>query len=216
MKREVSKLCADSLRTLASENFGAKLKSAHAHELVAAYFGYRSKNALLADENHPISNLHQAEIVVAMPHGFFNKRRMGLQGLSSDLPDSSILYQTIHSALVANDWLKSPFPLFSDFERLAKFLLARSSQYDSAFPFHHEIPMDHFVSVENLEDFVVLTVAHAYAAQSEDSLANGYTKVTLPRVAGRTGYGAPELMPTVLTGGMQVTLKSLGFRPRRM
>ena len=79
MKREISKLCADSLRTLASEKYGVKLKSAHAHELVAAYFGYGSKNALLADENHPISALAQAEIVVTMPDEFFNKRRMAFR-----------------------------------------------------------------------------------------------------------------------------------------
>ena len=43
MQRDISKLCADSLRALANEKYGIKLKSAHAHELVAAYFGYRSK-----------------------------------------------------------------------------------------------------------------------------------------------------------------------------
>ena len=186
MRREISKLCADSLRTLASEKYGTKLKSAHAHELVAAYFGYRSKNALLADEYYPISALAQAEIVVTMPDEFFNKRRMGLQELSSDLLDNSILYEAIRSVLVANEWLKSPFPPFSDFEKLARSLLARSSQYDAAFPFHREIPMDHFVSVEDADDdFVLLTVAHAHAPQSEDSLVGGYTTITLPRVAGR-------------------------------
>jgi len=97
MQRDISKLCADSLRALANEKYGTKLKSAHAHELVAAYFGYRSKNALLADENYPISALAQAEIVVTMPDEFFNKRRMDLQELPSDLPDNSDLYQTIHS-----------------------------------------------------------------------------------------------------------------------
>lgn len=213
MKREISKLCADSLRTLASEEYGVKLKSAHAHELVAAYVGYGSKNALLADENHPISALFRAEIVVTMSDEFLNERRMVLQELSPDLPDNSILYEAIRSVLVANEWLKSPFPPFSDFEKLARSLLARSSQYDAAFYFHREIPMDHFVSVKDEEDSLLLTVVHAHAPQSEDSLANGYTTITLPRVAGRIGFGAPELMPTLLTGGRQVTLKSLGVRP---
>ncbi len=73
--------------------------------------------------------------------------------------------------------------------------------------------MDHFVSVEDAEDFVRLTVAHAHAPQSEDSLVGGYTTITLPRVAGRIGYGAPKLMPTKLSGGMRRTLESLGVRP---
>ena len=192
MKREISKLCADSLRTLASEEYGVKLKSAHAHELVAAYFGYRSKNALLADENHPISALAQAEIVVMMPDEFFNQRRMGLQELSSDLPDNSILYEAIRSVLVANEWLKSPFPPFRDFEKLARSLLARSSQYDALSISIATVPMDHFVSVEDEEDSVLLTVVHAHAPQSERFTGDGYTTITLPRVAGRIGYRHSE------------------------
>ena len=213
MQREISKLCADSLRALAKDKYGIKLQAAHAHELVAAYFGYRSKNALLADENYPISALAQAEIVVTMPDEFFDKRRMDLQELSSDLPDNSDLYQAIHSTLVANKLLMGPFPPVSDFEKLAISLLRRSPQYEAAFPFHRQISMDHFVSVEDAEDFVRLTVAHAHSPRSEDSLVNGYTTVTLPRVAGRIGFGSPKLMPTTLSGGRQVTLKSLGVRP---
>ena len=212
MQRDISKLCADSLRALANEKYGTKLKSAHAHELVAAYFGYRSKNALLADENYPISALAQAEIVVTMPDEFFNKRRMDLQELSSDLPDNSDLYQTIHSTLVTNKLLMSPFPPVGDFEKLAISLLRRSPQYDAAFPFHSDVPLDHFVAVRGAANHVLLTVSHAYAPQSEDSLAEGRTTISLPRVAGRIGFGRPELMPERWSGGRRKTLKSLGVR----
>ena len=212
MKREISKLCADSLRTLASEKYGVKLKSAHAHELVAAYFGYRSKNALLADENHPISALAQAESVVMMSDDFFNRRRINLQELSSDLPDNSVLREAIRGALVANGWLKSPFPPFTDFEKLAKSLVARSHQYQAAFTFHREIPLDHFVAAESGESTAVLTVTHAYNPRSEETLAEGRTTITLPRVAGRIGFGAPKFMPEKWSGGARRTLKSLGVR----
>lgn len=211
MQRDISKLCADSLRALVNEKYGTKLKSAHAHELVAAYFGYRSKNALLADENYPISALAQAEIVVTMPDEFFNKRRMDLQELSSDLPDNSDLYQTIHSTLVTNKLLMGPFPPVCDFEKLAISLLRRSPQYDAAFSFF-DVPLDHFVAVEDEDNNVLLTVSHAYAPQSEDSLAEGRTTISLPRVAGRIGFGRPELMPERWTGVRRKTLKSLGVR----
>lgn len=210
MQRDISKLCADSLRALANEKYGTKLKSAHAHELVAAYFGYRSKNALLADENYPISALAQAEIVVTMPDEFFNKRRMDLQELSSDLPDNSDLYQTIHSTLVKNKLLMGPFPPVGDLEKLAISLLRRSPQYDAAF--HSDVPLDHFVAVRSADNLVLLTVSHAYAPQSEDSLAEGRTTISLPRVAGRIGFGRPELMPERWSGGRRKTLKSLGVR----
>lgn len=212
MKRDISKLCADSLRALVNEKYGTKLKSAHAHELVAAYFGYRSKNALLADENYPISALAQAGIVVTMPDEFFNKRRMDLLELPSDLPDNSDLYQTIHSTLVANKLLMGPFPPVGDFEKLAIFLLRRSPQFDAAFPFHGDAPLDHFVAVRGAGNHVLLTVSHAYAPQSEDSLAEGRTTILLPRVACRIAFGRPELVPHRWSGGKRKTLKSLGVR----
>ena len=61
MQQSISKLCADSLRALVRDKYGIKLKAAHAHELVAAYLGYRSKNALLAEKKYPISDLANAE-----------------------------------------------------------------------------------------------------------------------------------------------------------
>ena len=69
------------------------------------------------------------------------------------------------------------------------------------------------MTVVSEEDPVLLTVAHAYAPQSGEDLVEGYTTVTLPRVAGRIGYGPPKLMPTKLSGGMRRTLESLGVRP---
>lgn len=212
MQRDISRLCADTLRTLAIEKYDTKLKAAHAHELVAAYFGYRSKNALLADKKHPISALPQAETVVMMPDEFFDRRRMSLQELSSDLPDNSVLCEAMHSALVSNRWLKSPFPPFTDFEKLAKSLVTRSHQYQAAFTFHREFPLDHFVAVESGESTVVLTVTHAYNPQSEETLAEGRTTITLLRVAGRIGFGAPKFMPEKWSGGARRTLKSLGVR----
>jgi hypothetical protein len=213
MKRDISKLCADSLRTLAIEEYDTKLKSAHAHELVAAYFGYQSKNALLADQEHPISALAQAQLLVTMPDEFFNKRRNDLHELSPDLPDNTVLYKAIHSALVSNKLVRSPFPPFSNFDRLGKYLVSNSPQYQAAFPFHHEVPLDHFVVVESTENSVLIIVTHAYQPQTEESLAEGRTAITLPRIAGQVGFGAPQMMPERWSGGLQRTLKSLGVQP---
>ena len=213
MQQSISKLCADSLRTLAKDEYGIKLKPAHAHELVAAYLGYRSKNALLAEKKYPISDLAKAEVVVMIPDEEIDQRRRQLDGLPTELPDSYTLGEAVYGPLFSDKWWGSKLPPFKSFDKLAKVLLTNSSQYDAAFPFHRDIPTDHFVSVEAAEDFVQLTVVHAHSSKNEDSLAHGYTTVTLPRVAGRIGYGAPKLMPTVLSGGMQVSLKSLGVRP---
>ena len=47
MKLEITKACADSLRGFTQNNYGIQLKSSHAHELVAAYFGYSSRATIL-------------------------------------------------------------------------------------------------------------------------------------------------------------------------
>ena len=75
MQQSIPKLCADSLRALAKDTYGIKRKPAHAHELVAAYLGYRSKNALLAEKKYPISDLAKAEVVVMIPDEEIDQRR---------------------------------------------------------------------------------------------------------------------------------------------
>ena len=210
MRSDIPKLCADSLRTFANDRYDTKLKAAHAHELVAAYLGYRSKNALLADKKYPIENLEKAEVVVMIPDDIVDQRRRELHGLSTELPDCHTLGEAVYGPLFSSEWWASPYPPFRGFEKLAKFLVSNSYQYEAAFPFHREMPLDHFVSVESREDAVLLTVFHAYDPESEETLAVGKTNITLPRVAGRIGYDAPGLMPQKWTGGMQRPLKSLG------
>lgn len=212
MPHDITKQCADSLRAFAKDKYEIKLKAAHAHELVAAYLGYRSKNALLADQQFPIDNLAKAEIVVMVQDDFVEQRRKELDGLSTELPDSYTLGEAVYGPLFSDDWWASPFPPFRSFDKLARYLISNSHQYKAAFPSHREVPLAHFVAIENGADAVLLTVIHAYDPHSEETLASGMTTIRLPRVAGRVGYGAPELMPQVWTGGARRTLKSLGIQ----
>jgi len=62
MQSDITKACADYLRDMYDQN--PKLKSSHAHELVAAYFGYSSRAALLADSKFPIENLGKATLFI--------------------------------------------------------------------------------------------------------------------------------------------------------
>ena len=87
METKISKRCADSLRSFAQTKFGIQLKSSHAHELVAAYMGYSSRAALLADSKCPITNLKQAKILVLTPTALIKQRRAELKGLPEHLPD---------------------------------------------------------------------------------------------------------------------------------
>lgn len=114
----ISKLCADHLRTLSNKH-GIKLKSGHAHELVAAFFGYKSKAALLADTFFPINNIKQTNILLLTP-SFMDERRKLLEGLAFELPDSSLLVEDICLYLESIDQFSGKY--FKTWKNLAEAL----------------------------------------------------------------------------------------------
>jgi len=213
MQQDISKICADSLRTFSNDKYDIKLKPAHAHELVAAFFGYSSKNALLADKKYPISNLDQAEIIVMTPDDFIGKRRKKLQGLSSELPDNYTLGEEVYGSLFSDEWWASPYPPFRDYEKLAKFLVENNDAYQEVFKFYREIPIHHFVDVKIAENGVLLTVIHSHRTSTGEMLGNGKSTINLPRIAGRIGFSKPQVSVEQWTGGARRTLESLGVQP---
>ena len=108
MKSEITKACADSLRAFAQNNYGVQLKSSHAHELVAAYFGYASRAALLADQNFPIGNLTEAESIILNPPTLFvDERLKSLENLPSGLPSIGILAEGVYAPIVGDEKFSS-------------------------------------------------------------------------------------------------------------
>ena len=212
MQHEIFKLCADSLRTFSKEKYDIKLKAAHAHELVAAFFGYKSKNAMLADTKYPVSNLDQAEIIVMIPDGDIDQRRNNLQGLPPVLPDSYTLGEAVYASLFTDEWWGSQYPPFRSFEKLAKFLIENNDAYKNVFKFYRDVPMQHIVEVKDEEDGVLLTVIHSHKVAAGEMIGDGKTTITLKRVAGRIGYGKPQVSVERWTGGARRTLESLGVQ----
>ena len=213
MQQHLFKLCADSLRTFANTNYNVKLKATHAHELVAAYFGYSSKNAMLADTNYPVSNLNQAEIIVMPPDDFIDQRRKNLQGLSPELPDSYTLGKAVYVPLFSDEWWGSSNPPFRSFEKLAKFLIEKNEAYQNAFKFYRDGPMHHFPEVKRAENKVLLRVLHAYRTDNGEMSVAGETTIKLPRIAGHIGYGKPKIAVGTWHGGFRRTLESLEVQP---
>jgi hypothetical protein len=213
MQQDLSKICADSLRTFTNEKYDIKLKAAHAHELVAAYFGYPSKNTMLADSKYPISNLAQAEIVVMAPDDFVDQRRKNLHGLSSELPDSYTLGEAVYGSLFSDEWWASPYPPFRSFEKLAKFLVENNDAFREVFKFFRDVPMHHFVEVKTAKNGVLLTVFHSHQTSNGEMLGDGKATINLPRVAGHIGYGKPKVSVERWSGSARRTLESLGVQP---
>jgi hypothetical protein len=210
--KDISKLCADSLRAFSKENYDIKLKPAHGHELVAAFFGYSSKNAMLADNKYPANNLAQAEIIVMIPDDFIDQRRKKLQGLSPELPDSYTIGEAVYGSLFSEEWWASSYPPFRSFAKLAKVLVEGDDTYQRVFKFYRDIPVHHIVDIKSSENHVFLSVKHSTRTSTGDLLGHGETTINLPRIAGRIGFSKPRISVGQWTGGARRKLGALGVQ----
>lgn len=199
-QHDITKICADSLRAFTNDNYGIKLKPAHAHELVAAYLGYKSRAALLSDTSAPISNLRQAQYVVLAPTAPINQRRNELQELSSELPDTYILSEGVYSSLISEKWLlKKPWPTY---DMLAAALTDEYMRQQGMKYIHYKL-VGEGVKKTDSYDGVVLTVSRFYQIPEFDEPLTHNVYITavikLHRVAAHIGYGITDISSTIET-----------------
>lgn len=188
MHLEITKSCAESLRTFTRNNFGVQLKSSHAHELVATYFGYSSRAALLADKKCPISNLRQAEIIVLTPTAKIKERRKELKGLPQDLPDD--LAEGVYLPLVNEKWILHT--IWPTLEELGKALADQHLKSKSAY-FRDQKVLRQGVQLEFSGDEVAIVVFREYISPSlllsfEQGKRGVVEVFNLKRMAGHIGY----------------------------
>lgn len=188
MHFEITKSCADSLRSFSQNNFGIQLKSSHAHELVAAYFGYSSRAALLADTACPISNLREAEFIVLTPTAKIKERRKELKELPQNLPDD--LAEGVYLPL-----LNEKLILHTIWPTLENLGIALADQHLKLKPayFSDQKVQRTGVELEFEGDEVAITVFREYTSPSLLlSFQQGKRAVvavfTLKRMAGYIGY----------------------------
>lgn len=195
----ITKLCADYLRAFSNQQ-GIKLKSAHAHELAVAFFGYKSKAAMLADTLSPIDNLAQAEFLVLTPSKFIDDRRSSLKDLPSDLPGTSILNEKLFTCLISEGWFSGkPFGMWKHLADIliTDHLLKHGGSILSMDFGRNEIahskfdkPSDEYSLIPNIAgNAVKLVVNNLQYASSIDISAT----IKLRRVAGHVGYANPEI-----------------------
>lgn len=188
MQTEITKKCADSLRSFVSNQFGIVLKSSHAHEIVAAYFGYSSRAALLADAKCPISKLVQAEFIILTPSAKIKERRNQLNGLPENLPED--LAEGVYLPLFEENLILRPiWPTFEELgSNLADQLLNSNRIYSSDLKVQR-----HGVQLEFEGDQVAVVVFREYVSPtlllSDQPGKKGVVYVfNLKRVAGFIGY----------------------------
>ncbi len=91
MDKEGLKLLAMLLRVFANQNC-SKLKNCHAHEIVAAFFGYKSRTSLISDPNF-------SGVPPKAPYIHIAQRIKTIESIDDNLPDAVMIEEYINSVL---------------------------------------------------------------------------------------------------------------------
>jgi len=203
--KSIQKLCADYLRAFCDIR-GIKLKSGHAHELVAGFLGYKSLAAMQADTNYSIENLIQASNFVHMPSVFIDERRKCLENLPADLPDTHTLVEGILAYLASEGKISGRFyaswEVFSK-ECMTEYLKNRGDlilpfnfwRNESAHDFFNKPLYEFKPKIERIGDQVKVIVNNLY----QGSRGIYFEKIDLSviinlrRVAGYVGFSNAEI-----------------------
>jgi hypothetical protein len=212
MKIDITKACADSLRAFTQNNYGVQLKSSHAHELVAAYLGYGSRAALLADKNFPISNLAGAEIIILNPAPQIVNQRLKSLNLSSELATSEMLAEAVYAPIVTHENFSGK--TYSGFREMGKIWpgireMAIAFAEARAFENMRDLGMnpgelDYLtdVVIKTTDADVLVKVTFDFPAKAKKPQRDSSVDITLPRMAGGIGYGKPKVRPTFYHGDL--------------
>lgn len=209
MSIDLSKFCADLLRQNHAFQSTEKLKASHARELVAAFFGYKSHAALIAEKVYPLDQLDESSIFIPdIP--LMEDRRSKLTDLPNDLTQSIDIAKYLSEKLCkeglcgGNVWLYETLETYiaevllpdcqTDIDdQLSGVMAETNAQFFADMPYYDD------VQIEDRGDELVATVKTQYQGESlDDKPFCGDTldiivTVTLSRIAGKRGFYDFEL-----------------------
>jgi hypothetical protein len=208
MSIDLSKLCADFLRQNYASQSTNKLKASHARELVAAFFGYKTHAALMAEKTYPLSQLQDAFIFIP-DISLMNDRRKKLSGLPNDLNQSIDLAKLLSNMLSEEGlcggdvWVYDTLDtyivevLLPDCQSLIDDQLSGTMAETNAESF--DAPYYDDIQIEDRSgELVAIAKAQYKGEPMNDKPFCGDTldivvQVTLPRMAGKRGFFDFEL-----------------------
>lgn len=203
--QDTSKLCSDFLR----EGYPG-LKASHARELVAAFFGYKSHAALLADTGCSAEFVDQAAIIMRAPAiDMLYERKERLNELSGNVPLPEELTDELIQFLQDDDLFTGEVWDCDDLEEfiLEKFLpehvepdldveLAEVIAETNAY--FDDVDYDK-VEVDEDKNGMTIKVTGTYSGTTHEDMAfcgdtiDFEVEIYLARAAGRIGYEEPEI-----------------------
>lgn len=207
MADDVSKFCSDHLRECYTG-----LKASHARELVAAFFGYKSHAALLADKRNSLDFLEVAAVIVP-DWTLLDDRRRCLKQLPEELPHSEILVDDLvrftqyYELFTGEVWACFDIGEYVIEEYLPAHLspeldLELEDLIEPLNAYFEEISYDTHDVTEN-EYGITVTVSGTYSgywidddADLEEPIIDLEITVHLPRCAGHISFQEPEIFVT--------------------
>jgi hypothetical protein len=202
----IQKQCADFLRSTYRNLANGKLGSGHAHEIVAAYFGYGSAAALQAERQYLLSSLDQAEFLIP-DLGQLRRRIPQLTGLPQGLPGAPELAEQITEFLTdrrlfpgavwQRDNLEDSINIFIQ-ENASLVEDGLSGEIAETNAYFDDLNIDE-VDCSFRNDALVAELSGKLNGENDPDRPYSGTSivftslVTFPRVAGRFGYGSPEV-----------------------
>ena len=202
-----TKLCADHLRDHYRNLTGNRLRSGHAHEIVAAFFGYGTRAALLAERAYPLTALGQAEILIP-DLSMMDARIDGIDEIPTDLPFTDDLVNLLATFLQANGIFTGEVWLTRDLQEHIQVSVIPghemaimddlSGEMASTNAYFDEVYVEE-VDVDVAGDSIVASVSGSVNGETHDDRVfcgdsiNFETTITLMRVAGRVAFAAPML-----------------------
>lgn len=207
MSTDISKLCADFIRGSYLAHSGEKLKASHAREMVAAFFGYKSHAALIAEQKYPLSQLNEATILVpdillldkrqtrlnGLPKGLWRPHDLSAR-LSAFLKDEGYFGGEIWLYESLENYIMEVFLVENDhliLDELSGTMAETNAYFDEAY---YES-----ATVSYGDDDVIVEVDGTYyGSNDQDKLFSGdkidmSVTVTLYRMAGKIGFLRCEL-----------------------
>lgn len=208
MQSDNSKLCADFLRETILSETNEKLKATHARELIAAFFGYKSHAALLAEKEFPLDRLEEADILVP-DCALMDERRKNLEGLPPNLSDSKNLAEKIIDFLNREQlfsgsawWLYDTLETYIMEEFLPEHDYAVMDNLSGVMAETNALfDETHYEEAEIREEdgeLIISVTGQVEGTTDQDKPFSGdqidiTVTVTMPRVAGRNSFSKPDI-----------------------
>jgi hypothetical protein len=201
----IAKECADRLRETYHNLTGAKLKSGHAHELVAACFGYGTAAALQAEVAYPIEAIEAAAVLIP-DLALMDRRRGQLNQLPTDIQPVDDLAKDISAYLVEEGYFSGKVWHTRDLGDEINIRVmddpmiiedALSGEIASTNAYFDELYIDE-VDVDFTEDALVATLSGSLNGQQDQDRVffgdkiNFTSVMTMYRVAARNAYQEPD------------------------